>query len=108
MNAVCTETIRSTSAFTAMMRRAVSGLPWPKSSRFIASLTLRGMFASLPNMSAIVCRKRSRAALFASLSAWDRQKEATLSPPSATTMVCPASGPAPAPPSRAIAFSLPA
>ena len=108
MYAVCAETIRSTSAFTAMMRRAVSGLPWSKSPRLIASLTLRGMFASPPNMSAIVCRKRSRVALFASLSAWDRQKEATLSPPSATTIVCPASGPAAAPPSRAIAFSLPA
>ena len=50
---------------TSWMRRAVSGLPLPKSSSFMLSRTMSGMFLSPPNMSATVWRNRSRTWSFA-------------------------------------------
>ena len=50
---------------TSLMRRAVSGLPLPKSSSFMLSRTMSGMNFSPPNMSATVLRKRSRTWSFA-------------------------------------------
>ena len=55
----------SMAILTRLMRRAVSGLPLLKSSSFMLSRTMSGMFLSPPNMSAIVLRNKSRTWSFA-------------------------------------------
>jgi len=63
---------------TCLMRRAVSGLPLPKSSNFMLSRTMSGMFLSPPNMSAIVLRNKSRTWSFAVLISAVRMNDANV------------------------------
>ena len=86
----------STAVFTARMRRAVRGLPLPKSAIFIASRTLSGILSGPPNMSAMACLKRSRTSLFTSRDAWRRPTLPTKSNEVFATIVRPASGLEPA------------
>ena len=68
----------SMAILTRLMRRAVRGLPLSKSSSFMLSRTMSGMFLSPPNMSAMVLRNKSRTWSFAVFISDVRKNDANL------------------------------